>query len=202
MAGISERSSARASRVQTDPSEVIMLSKPTVLLSAAFVLFLFVAQSLQAQTTGTVVGNVKDAQGAVLPGATVTLISETRGTSLEAPTTGTGDFEFTNVVADRYTIRITLQGFKTTERKNVAVSPGDRVVVGSLVVEIGSIEETVTVAGEAPIIQAQTGERSFTVAREQVENLPNSGRNFASFAALTPGVVSTPAAAGTAATVA
>ncbi|HEV3214597.1 MAG TPA: carboxypeptidase-like regulatory domain-containing protein [Vicinamibacterales bacterium] len=171
-------------------------------LSASFALLLFVAASVCAQTTGAVVGVVKDGQGAVLPGATVTLVSETRGTSIEAQTNGTGDFEFTNIVADRYTIRITLQGFKTTERKNVAVSPGDRVVVGSLVVEIGSIEETVTVAGEAPIIQAQTGERSYTVAREQVENLPNSGRNFASFAALTPGVVSTPATAGTAATVA
>jgi hypothetical protein len=145
---------------------------------------------------------VKDAQGAVLPGATVTLVSETRGTSVEAQTNGTGDFEFTNTVADRYTIRITLSGFKTTERKNVAVSPGDRVVVGSIAIDIGAVEETVTVAGEAPLIQAQTGELSFTVSREQVENLPNSGRNFASFAALTPGVVSTPATAGTAATVA
>ena len=145
------------------------MSKSGVLVSATCALLVFFVASAHAQTTGTVVGSVKDAQGAVLPGATVALISETRGTSLDAQASATGDFEFTNIVADRYTIRITLQGFKTTERKNIAVSPGDRVVVGSLVVEIGSIEETVTVAGEAPIIQAQTGERSFTVAREQVE---------------------------------
>ena len=155
-----------------------------------------------AQTTGSVVGTVKDSQGAVIPGATVSLISETRGTTIEAQSTPTGDFQFPSVIADRYTVRITLQGFKTTERKNLDVSPGDRVVVGSIGIAVGDLEETVIVSGEAPIIQAQTGERSFTVAREQVENLPNSGRNFASFAALTPGVVSTPGAAGANATVA
>src|SRR6185295_9258521 len=52
------------------------------------------------------------------------------------------------------------------------------------------------VSGEAPMIQAQTGERSFTVARSTVENLPVSGRNFAGFAALAPGVVGTANAAG------
>ena len=155
----------------------------------------------RAQTTGSVVGNVKDSQGALIPGATVSLISETRGTTIDAQSTDVGAFEFTSVIADRYTLRITLQGFKTTERKSLDVSPGDRVVVGSISIAVGDLEETVIVSGEAPIIQAQTGERSFTVAREQVENLPNSGRNFASFAALTPGVVSTGAAAGTNATV-
>ncbi len=160
------------------------------------------ANPLAAQTTGSVVGSVRDSQGAVIPGATVSLVSETRGTTIAAQSTDVGAFEFTSVIADRYTLRITLQGFKTTERKNLDVSPGDRVVVGSIGLAVGDLEETVIVSGEAPMIQAQTGERSFTVAREQVENLPNSGRNFASFAALTPGVVSTGAAAGTNATVA
>ena len=65
--------------------------------------------------------------GAVIPGANVSLISETRGTTIETQSTAAGDFEFTSVIADRYTIRIMLQGFKTTERKNLDVSPGDRV---------------------------------------------------------------------------
>jgi Carboxypeptidase regulatory-like domain len=161
-----------------------------------------VASTGFAQTTGTVTGTVKDAQGAVIPGATVSLISEARGTSIDAQSAANGDFVFTNVTGDKYTVKVTLQGFKVTERKGVSVSPGDRVVVGSLIVEVGSLEETVTVSGEAPMIQSQTGERSYTVAKEQVESLPNSGRNFASFAALTPGVVSTGAAAGGNATVA
>src|SRR5260221_2763408 len=105
---------------------------------AVVIIVLLAAGAVFAQTTGTVVGAVKDSQGAVIPGATVTLVSETRGTSLETQTTQAGAFEFTNITADTYTVRITLTGFKITERKGVSVSPGDRVVIGSLTIEVGS----------------------------------------------------------------
>ena len=151
---------------------------------------------VSAQTTGTVTGSVKDDQGGVIPGATVTLVSETRGTSLEAVTTVTGDFVFSNITGDTYLVRISMDGFKTVERRGIAVSPGDRVVVPTLNLQVGALAETVLVTGDAPMIQSQTGERSFTVAQTQVENLPNTGRNFASFAALVPGVVGTTVSAG------
>ncbi len=144
-----------------------------------------------AQTSSTVAGTVKDTQGGIIPGATVTLISEARGTTFEAVAGGTGDFVVSNVPADTYTIRVTMDGFKTTERKGVSVSLGERVAVGSIAIEVGTLAETVLVTGDAPIIQAQTGERSFTVSSESVENLPVSGRNFASFVALAPGVLGT-----------
>src|SRR5688572_14144109 len=51
-----------------------------------------------AQTTGSVVGSVKDSQGALIPGATVSLISEARGTSIEAQSTASGDFQFPSVI--------------------------------------------------------------------------------------------------------
>ena len=146
-----------------------------------------------AQATATVAGTVKDAQGGVIPGATITLVSETRGTMFTGVSSETGDFVMTNLPGDTYTIRISMDGFKTTERKGVAASPGDRVSAGTFSIEVGTLSETVMVSGDAPMIQAQTGERSFTVTKESVENLPMSGRNFASFATLTPGVV----AAGT-----
>src|SRR5581483_1224264 len=79
--------------------------------------------------------------------------------------------------------------FKTTERRAIKVSPGDRMAVGAISIDVGTLSETVTVSGEAPLIQAASGERSFTVAKESVDNLPVSGRNYASFAALTPGVI-------------
>ncbi len=65
-----------------------------------------------------------------------------------------------------------MDGFKTTERKGVAVSLGERVAVGTVTIEVGTLAETVLVTGDAPMIQAQTGERSFTVPKESVENLP------------------------------
>src|ERR1700730_18220157 len=163
---------------------------------AAIAWFCLSSAPAVAQTTATVAGTVKDAQGGVIPGASVTLLSESRGTSLEAVTNITGDFVLSNVIGDTYTVKVSMDGFKTSERKGVAVSPGDRVVVGTLALEVGTLSETVLVSGEAPMIQSQTGDRSFTVAKTQVENLPNSGRNFASFAALVPGVTSTVSTAG------
>ena len=136
-------------------------------------------------TRGTVTGTVKDPQGRIVPGATVTLTSATRGTSLETQTNA-NDFVFPNVTGDTYNIKVTLEGFKTLERPNVAVSPGDRVGVGALTFEVGGLNETVTVSGEIPVIQSQSGERSFTVSTEAVSNLPIAGRNWPSLTALTP----------------
>ncbi len=140
-------------------------------------------------TTGTVTGNIKDAQGGVIPGATVTLISSTRGTTLATVTADTdGVYTFPNVPPDTYMIRVTMDGFKTLERSGVAISPGDRVAVPPLVIEVGGLAETVTVAAEAALIQSQTGERSFTVATDSVQNLPISNRSFTSLTSLAPGV--------------
>jgi hypothetical protein len=139
-------------------------------------------------TTGTIAGSVKDAQGAVVPGATVTLVSAARGTTTEAQTSADGNFVFPNVTTGTYTVRVTMDGFKTLERPGVIVSPGDRVLVQTLTIDVGALAETVTVQGETPVIQASSGERSFTVATESVENLPIANRGFASLASLVPGV--------------
>ena len=73
--------------------------------------------------TGTVLGTVKDAQGGVVPGATVTLISEARGTRMApAISSEAGDFVIANVATDTYTIEVTMPGFKTLRRGGVAVS--------------------------------------------------------------------------------
>jgi hypothetical protein len=141
-----------------------------------------------AQVTGSVTGTVHDSQGGVLPGATVTLTSATRGTSVDVQTNLTGDFQFPNVAADTYSIKVTMTGFKTLERPNVAVSPGDRVTIGTLTIELGALNETVIVSGEAPLIQAQSGERSMTIATEAVSSLPIASRNWRSLIGLLPGM--------------
>ena len=105
--------------------------------------------------TGTVLGTVKDAQGGVIPGATVTLISEARGTrSAPVVTNESGDFVFANVSADTYTIEVALESFKTSQRSGIAVSPGARIAVGTLALEVGGASETVVVKGETPQVQS------------------------------------------------
>ncbi len=147
-------------------------------------------RALAQITTATVIGTVKDAQGGVVPGATVTLISDTRGvTSAETTTDATGDFVIPNVAADTYTVRVVLEGFKTLRSTGIAVSPGDRLSLPALVLEVGTLSETVQVTGETPLIQASSGERSFTISANSVGNLPVSSRNFVTLALLAPGVV-------------
>jgi hypothetical protein len=140
-------------------------------------------------TTGSVTGTVLDAQGATIPGATVVLISQARGTKMAPVVTNvTGDFVVPNVTADTYTVEATMSGFKTLLRKDVVVSGGDRVSVGRLTLEVGGATETVNVTAEAPLIQSQSGERSFSIPTSTSDNLPLSRANFASLAQFTPGV--------------
>ena len=160
-------------------------------LVAATIAVAMVAMPAAAQvTTGTLTGTVKDAQGAVVPGATVTLTSDSRGTQLpDVVSNSSGDFTFVNVAPDVYTIQITMDGFKTLRRGGVPVSAGDRYAIGTLVVEVGGLAETVSVTGETSAIQASSGERSFTVSREAVENLPVASRSYMALAVLSPGVM-------------
>jgi hypothetical protein len=140
-------------------------------------------------TTGTLGGQIVDAQGAVVPGATVVLVSESRDLKTTPVVTSVGgDYVFPNVAADVYTIEVTMSGFKSLKRSGIRVSPGDRVSVPAMTLEVGGTSEVVDVRAEAPVIQAQSGERSFTIATESVTNLPMANRNFATLAQLAPGV--------------
>ncbi|MEO8482384.1 MAG: carboxypeptidase regulatory-like domain-containing protein [Acidobacteriota bacterium] len=142
-----------------------------------------------AQTTGTVAGSVKDAQGGVIPGATVTMTSETRGTKVPGVVTNAqGDFVFVNIAPDSYRVQVAMSGFKTLVRSGVAVSPGERVPVPTLVIEVGGATETVNVTAESALIQAQSGERSFSLGTTDVQNLPIASRSFTELARLAPGV--------------
>ena len=169
-----------------------MITKLSVrTLPVALLLLWALALPASAQiSTGTVSGTVKDVQGGVIPGATVTLISEARGTrSSPVVTNESGDFVFVNMVTDTYTVEVTLESFKTLKRSGIAVSPGSRVALGTMALEIGGATETVEVRAEAPQVQSSSGERSFTVTTDLVTNLPIATRNFADLINLTPGVV-------------
>ena len=97
-------------------------------------------------TTGAVTGTVMDAQGGVIPGATVVLISETQGTkSTPVVTNGEGQYSVPNIKADIYTVEVTMSSFKTITRKGVRVSGGDRVAVETLTLQVGGATETVNV---------------------------------------------------------
>ena len=92
-------------------------------------------------TTGNITGTVKDAQGGVVPGATVTLIDEAKGTRLAPATTDeTGTYVFPNVTAATYTVEVTMERVQDRQRKGVPVSGGDRVSVPAITLEVGGTD--------------------------------------------------------------
>ncbi len=160
-------------------------------LVTVFVVAIALSRPAFAQiTTGTVAGTVKDEQGLAVPGASVTLVSEARGTRM-APviTTATGDFVITSVTADTYVLEITLEGFREVRRPGIIVSGGDRVTLGVLPLTVGSASETVTVTAETPLIQSQSGERSYSISTEAVQAIAVNGRAYNTLTNLAPGVV-------------
>ena len=146
---------------------------------------------LHAQTTSaSVSGSIQDAQAGVLPGVTVTLTSKTQGNVLTAVTDEGGRFVFPIVRPDTYSLKVTLQGFKTLEKTNVVVNANDKLSAGILQMEVGSMTEEVSVTARVTEVQSNTGERSFTLESEALKNIANNGRMLFNFATLVPGALS------------
>jgi hypothetical protein len=173
------------------PCATLAERRGRVALRAVLVGLLWLADgaALHAQTTSAAVfGSVEDPQGGVLPGATVVLTSRTQGNALTTRSDQQGRFVFPIVRPDRYSLRVSLEGFKTLERTNVVVNANDRLSAGVLTLELGAITEEVSVTGRVSELQADSGERSFTLEGETIENIANNGRSPFAFATLVPGV--------------
>ncbi|HUI56563.1 MAG TPA: carboxypeptidase-like regulatory domain-containing protein [Bryobacteraceae bacterium] len=159
------------------------------LLATALLVGVSIPRASAQLTLGTILGTVQDAQAAAIPGVSVSLVSETRGTKFPNVVSSTsGEFVFPNLPPDTYTLEIAQKGFKPLKRTGIAVSPGDRVGLGLLTLEIGTATETVTVTAESTLLQAQSAERSATITPTEVRNIPLLTRTFTNLIAVVPGV--------------
>jgi len=143
---------------------------------------------VQAQVdTGSILGTVTDASGAVLGGATVTLTNEGTAATLSTTVDSDGSYKFTPVRIGNYKITATSQGFQTTEQKNIAVNVGASVVV-NFTLKPGAVTETVEVTTTTPVLETQDASVGQVVNSRNVNNLPLNGRNFTFLAQLSAGV--------------
>ena len=101
-----------------------------------------------------------------------------------------GRFVFPIVRPDTYSLKVTLQGFKTLEQTNVVVNANDKLSAGILPMEVGAMTEEVSVTARVTEVQSNTGERSFTLESEALKNIANNGRMLFNFATLVPGALS------------
>jgi hypothetical protein len=146
------------------------------------------APSLQAQVLyGSIVGNVRDSTGAVLPGATVTITHAETKASRETVSDGTGAYRFPTVQTGTYTVVVTLTGFQTFTRSDVAV-PLNTVTRVDAALRVGQIEESITVTGESPLLQTERAEIRQELRSRELRDLPVPvGRNYQELFGTLPG---------------
>jgi hypothetical protein len=170
----------------------VRLSTLLLVLAAA----LLCPRSLAAQVriTGGISGIVTDPSDAVVPGATVQLKDEGTGIARETVTTESGAFQFPDLNSGRYTVTVTLQGFQTAKFDKVVVE-ASRATELRVKLNVGSMGETVTVSGSAPVLETSQNTIATTLNRKDVTELPLAGRDAFTFARLVPGAVA-PAGTG------
>jgi trimeric autotransporter adhesin len=146
------------------------------------------ARPLSAQTyQGGMRGVVKDVQG-IVPGVEVTLTNEGTNSARSAVTNEVGEYSFTGVLPGLYTVRVALAGFKTEERKGLRIAT-QQIVTMDFALEVGGLEEQITVRAVAPVVERSTASVSTTLSAAQITAIPLFGRNTFYTAIATPGVV-------------
>ncbi len=144
--------------------------------------------AMAQSSTATLNGTVTDENGAVIAGATVTLINTATGQSRTAASNNAGFYTFPQVKPDKYQLKVERQGFAPLVREEVLLQVGDTVVL-DLSLKVGGVGETVTVTGTtAPLLETGSSSLGEVVNSRTIESLPLNGRNTMQLVALTPGV--------------
>jgi hypothetical protein len=164
------------------PKWRVSLARFPALLSIVLAL----AAPLWGQTTASIYGTVTDASGAVLPGASITATHTLTNEAHGATANGSGRYEFPELPIGSYTVRAELIGFTSVNRDGIALSLNRSARV-DFSLAVGKQTETVTVVGDAPLVDARTNEMGAVIDQQRVQQLPLNGRNALSLVSLVPG---------------
>src|SRR5262249_40566375 len=117
-------------------------------------ILLLTASAAWAQATAQMSGTVRDESGAVLPGVTVTVTQVETSVTRTAVTNETGTYLLPNLPTGPYKLQVSLQGFRTYEQTGIVLQVGATPVINA-VLAVGSVEETVSVEGAAPLVNVR-----------------------------------------------
>jgi hypothetical protein len=155
----------------------------------SLLLGLLLTVAVAAQTsTSRITGTVTDANGALVPNAAVTVTNEATGVAQTQSTTDAGLFAFPSLPVGAYTIKVELQGYKTTQKTGNVLQINTPLAV-DIALEPGQVSETVTVQAGAEQLQTSTATIGNVVEQKAIEQLPLNGRNPLTLLVLEPGVV-------------
>jgi Carboxypeptidase regulatory-like domain/TonB dependent receptor-like, beta-barrel len=158
-----------------------------VVVPTALAICLLATPAISQILYGSIVGVVKDSQGAFVPGATVTIVNTETNLTRETVTNSEGAYSLVNVLAGSYNVKISLTGFREGVRSNVPVTIGQIARV-DMALEVGTVSETVTVASEAQLLQTDKADVSTELKSSEITAMPlNRFRNYQALLNLVPG---------------
>ncbi len=149
--------------------------------------FCVLATALFAQViiTSTIVGNVTDPQGAVIPGAKITLTNVDTGVQWKATTSASGDYQFPNLIAAHYKVEVVKEGFAHVVSTAVPLENGTTQRI-NIALKLGQTTETVEVSSAAALVKTDDANVSDVIENKFVQDLPVQGRNYLNFAQILP----------------
>lgn len=159
-------------------------------LSTTILLILFVLaiQGFAQSITGSLNGRVVDQQGSAVPNAKVTATEPSKKLTVNTNTTVAGDFSIAGLEPGTYNVTVEAQGFKKLTRPAIPLNASDKIALGDMVVQIGSLAETIEVSATAMTLQTESVERGSAVTGTQIANINVDGRSPLDLAKLIPGV--------------
>ena len=143
---------------------------------------------LGQSNSGAIQGVVRDAQDAVIPGASVTVSNTANGVSKTIPANASGEYTAPFLVPGSYSVSALASGFKRATQEGIMVRVSDRLVM-DIRLEIGTQTETVTVQATTPVLETASVTLGQVVETRQILDLPLNGRDALSLASLAPGVI-------------
>jgi hypothetical protein len=155
---------------------------------------LFSARCYAQASDATVTGEVSDQSGKLVPSVTVVFTNINTGVPYTTHTNGDGTYILPALQPGIYRANVTRDGFKSIVKPDIELHVQDQVSI-NFVLQLGSVTETITVEGGAPIVNTESAAVSTVVDRQFVENMPLNGRSFQSLIALVPGVLLVPGGA-------
>jgi len=153
---------------------------------ALLVLCTVMTAAARAQSSASINGTVIDAQGGVLPGVTLTLRNSDTGVVRTAVSEADGAYRFAGLPPGRYDLKSELAGFTTVDIKDTTLTIGLE-VRRDVRMNIETLQESVTVIGQAPVVETTRSEVAQVVTQQQIESLPVNNRQAITLALLLPG---------------
>lgn len=155
----------------------------------ATILGLVTTAVFAAGTGGSISGTARDAQGAVIPGATVQLRNIDTGVVQTITTDSAGFYNFSSVTIGHYDVTFQMTGFKNYEQANVVINIGTARQVDATM-PVGTSQQKVTVTSTQAQVDTVTAQMGEVIGSTEIENMPLNGRSYTDLLVLQPGVVS------------